>query len=112
KSVWGTRIPHTEKESDGPELWTVDGKILPLPGVALSGALLADPCGEPTRWVDVPRLAYIPEERLQAMDASGVDYAVLYPTVAGVAGETFARLDDPELELACIQAYNDWLIEE
>jgi uncharacterized protein len=36
----------------------------------------------------------------------------LYPTVAGVAGETFARLDDPELELACIQAYNDWLIEE
>src|SRR5207253_9348199 len=24
----------------------------------------------------------------------------------------FARIADPELELACVQAYNDWLIEE
>jgi predicted TIM-barrel fold metal-dependent hydrolase len=46
------------------------------------------------------------------MDVDGVDYSVLYPTVAGVAGETFGRLSDPALELACVQAYNDWLIEE
>ena len=46
------------------------------------------------------------------MDADGVDYSVLYPTVAGLAGETFGKLDDPDLELACVQAYNDWLIEE
>jgi predicted TIM-barrel fold metal-dependent hydrolase len=46
------------------------------------------------------------------MDAAGVDYSVLYPTVAGRAGETFGRLTDPELELACVQAYNDWLIDE
>jgi predicted TIM-barrel fold metal-dependent hydrolase len=112
KNRWGTRIPHTERKSDGTEHWTVDGEILPLPGVALSGALLSDPCREVRRWVDVPNLAYVPDERLKAMDASGVNFAILYPTVAGVAGETFARLDDPELELACVQAYNDWLIEE
>ena len=46
------------------------------------------------------------------MDAAGIDYSVLYPTVAGLAGETFGRLEDPELELACVQAYNDWLIDE
>ena len=46
------------------------------------------------------------------MDAAGVDYSVLYPTVAGLAGEAFGRLRDPDLELACVQAYNDWLIEE
>jgi predicted TIM-barrel fold metal-dependent hydrolase len=46
------------------------------------------------------------------MDADGVDYSVLYPTVAGVGGETFGRITDPELELACVRAYNDWLIEE
>ena len=112
KSRWGNRIPHTEQESDGTEHWTVDGEILPLPGVALSGALLPDPSREPQRWVDVPKLSYVPDERLKAMDAGGVNFAVLYPTVAGLAGETFARLDDPELELACVQAYNDWLIEE
>jgi predicted TIM-barrel fold metal-dependent hydrolase len=46
------------------------------------------------------------------MDVDGVDYAVLYPIVAGVAGEAFARLTEAELELACVQAYNDWLIDE
>ena len=112
KSRWGNRMPHTEENSDGTEHWTVDGKILPLPGVALAGALSSDPCGEAERWTEVPKESYEPTERLKAMDASGVSFAVLYPSVAGVAGETFARLDDPELELACVQAYNDWLIEE
>jgi len=46
------------------------------------------------------------------MDADGVDYSVLYPTIAGLAGETFGKLKDEEFELACVQAYNDWLIEE
>jgi predicted TIM-barrel fold metal-dependent hydrolase len=46
------------------------------------------------------------------MDADRIDYSVLYPTVAGLAGEAFARLKDGELELACLQAYNDWLVEE
>jgi predicted TIM-barrel fold metal-dependent hydrolase len=54
----------------------------------------------------------MPGERLTAMDVDGVDYSILYPTVAGRAGETFGRLADAELELACVQAYNDWLIEE
>jgi predicted TIM-barrel fold metal-dependent hydrolase len=36
----------------------------------------------------------------------------LYPTVAGLAGEVFGKLDDPDLELACVRAYNDWLVEE
>jgi uncharacterized protein len=46
------------------------------------------------------------------MDQAGIEYAVLYPTVAGVGGQSFGRIDDPELELACVQAYNDWLLEE
>jgi hypothetical protein len=29
-----------------------------------------------------------------------------------LAGETFGRLQDSELEIACVQAYNDWLIDE
>ena len=55
---------------------------------------------------------YVPGERLTALNVDGVDYSVFYPIVAGRAGETFGRLSDPEHELACVQAYNDWLIEE
>jgi predicted TIM-barrel fold metal-dependent hydrolase len=112
KAPWGDRIPHIERQADGSEHWVVDGQKLPLPGVALAGAAMADRAREPQRWEEVPKVAYVPAERLTAMDVDGVDYSVLYPTVAGLAGETFGRLTDPELELACVQAYNDWLIEE
>lgn len=73
---------------------------------------MPDRATEPQRWEDVPSMAYEPAQRLKAMDTDGVDYSVLYPTVAGIAGETFGRLKDAELELACVRAYNDWLIEE
>lgn len=111
RSRWGDRIPHVERQPDGTEYWVVDGQKLPLAGVASVGAAMPDRVNDPQRWEEVPTPTYVPAERLQAMDADGVDYAVLYPTVAGLAGETFGRLTDPELELACVQVYNDWLIE-
>ena len=112
KARWGNRIPHLEQKADGTERWVVDEQRLPLRGVAPVGAAMADRVQEPQRWEEVPKMAYVSSERLQAMDTDGVDYSVLYPTVAGLAGETFGRITDPELELACVQAYNDWLVEE
>ena len=112
KAKWGDRIPHVEREADGTERWIVDGKPVDLPGVALAGAAMSDRARDPQRWDDVPGIAFNPNERLTAMDVDGVDYSVLYPSVAGRAGETFGRLPDADLELACVQAYNDWLIEE
>jgi predicted TIM-barrel fold metal-dependent hydrolase len=112
KKAWGDRIPHIERAQDGAERWVVDGHILLNGGVAQSGALMADRTQEPKQWDAVPPAAYAPAARLKAMDAAGIDYSVLYPTVAGLAGEAFGPLQDPGLELACVQAYNDWLIDE
>ena len=112
KVRWGNRIPHLEPKLDGTERWLVDGRELPMQGIGPVGATMADRTQEPQRWEDVPKVTYIATERLKAMNADGVDCSVLYPTVAGHSGETFGRLTDAELELACVQAYNDWLIEE
>src|SRR5262249_6492933 len=112
RTQWGDRMPHIAAQPDGTECWMVDGVKLPMSGVASAGAAMSDRTREPQRWSEVPNVAYDPTARLQAMDVDGVDASVLYPTVAGRAGETFGRLADPELELACVQAYNDWLIEE
>jgi predicted TIM-barrel fold metal-dependent hydrolase len=111
-SQFGDRVPHLERDADGTERWVVDGQVLLDGQVARAGALMADCNQEPRCWDEVPPAAYSPAERLRAMDAIGVRYSVLYPTVAGRAGETFGRMTDPELELACVRAYNDWLVEE
>ena len=112
KTKWGERIPQLRDESDGAQYWSVDGRRVDLPGVALAGAAMQDRTRTPRCWDEVPAAAYDPNERLKAMDRDGVDYSVLYPVVAGLAGETFARIDDPGLELDCVRAYNDWLVEE
>jgi uncharacterized protein len=112
KSKWGARIPHIERLPDGMDHWVVDGRKIALEDIAQVGALMADRVDVPKRWEEMPRAAYVPVERLKAMDQDGVDYAVLYPSVAGFSGETFGALGDTGLELACVQAYNDWLIEE
>ena len=67
---------------------------------------------EPSVWGEVPEGAYVPSQRLKALDADGVDYSVLYPGIAGIGGEGFGGIKDSELELACSRAYNDWLIDE
>jgi uncharacterized protein len=109
---WGDRIPHLKKNSDGTERWLVDGREISLNGVADCGAAMTDRATNPQRWSEVPPSVYDPRERLKVMDAGGIDYAVLYPTVAGSGGQNFGRIEDSELELACVQAYNDWLLEE
>jgi predicted TIM-barrel fold metal-dependent hydrolase len=112
KTKWGDRIPHIVSNGNGTQHWVVDGKPVDLGGVANAGAVMPDRAREAQRWEEVPAVAFDARERLTAMDSDGVDYSVLYPSVAGRAGETFGRLNDPELELACVQAYNDFLIEE
>jgi predicted TIM-barrel fold metal-dependent hydrolase len=105
-------VPHIEKNSTGGDCWVVDGHDLGFDGVADCGAIMRDRTKNPQRWSEVPPSVYDPKERLEVMDAAGVAYSVLYPTVAGSGGQNFGRIEDPELELACVQAYNDWLLEE
>lgn len=112
KTRFGDRIPHLERNSDGTEQWVVDGKSLLGGHTSAAAALMPDRNQEPRRWEEVPAAAHVPSERLKAMNAAGIDCSVLYPTVAGLAGEAFGRVRDPELEVACVRAYNDWLLDE
>jgi uncharacterized protein len=109
---WGERIPHVAKFSTGIERWVIDGREINLGGVADCGAAMPDRTINPQSWSEVPASVFDPRERLKVMDAAGIDYAVLYPTVGGAGNQNFGRIEDSELELACVQAYNDWLLEE
>lgn len=106
------RAPRLATLKDGSEQWLLDGKVLLDGRSARAGALMADRNEDPKRWADVPPAAFTPAERLKAMDGASIDYSVLYPTVSGLAGEAFGGLQDSNLEIACVRAYNDWLIDE
>jgi uncharacterized protein len=49
--------------------------------------------------------------RLKYMDGLGIWAQVLYPNVGGFGNQAFLKMPDPELKLACVRAYNDFLAE-
>jgi len=112
KTEFAGRIPHIERRHDGADFWIVDGRQTALAEAASAGALMVDRAIGPAQWEEIPKAAYDPAARLKTMDEDGIECGVLYPTVAGFSGERFGAISDPDLQLACVQAYNDWLIEE
>jgi len=53
-----------------------------------------------------------PRARLADMDLNRTERSLCFPTFPRFAGQTFAEAKDKALALACVQAYNDWMIEE
>jgi predicted TIM-barrel fold metal-dependent hydrolase len=50
--------------------------------------------------------------RLADMDINHVEAALCFPTFARFCGQTFAERKDKDLSLLCVQAYNDWMIDD
>jgi len=55
---------------------------------------------------------YEPKARLEDMDVNWVEGSLAFPTFPRFCGQTFLEAKDRELALACVIAYNDWMVEE
>ena len=61
---------------------------------------------------DIAEGCYSPKARLTDMDLNHVEASLYFPNYPRFCGQLFSEADDLELGLLCIQAYNDWMIEE
>ncbi len=113
KAKWGDGIPQIVDNGDDTESWMVYGEPKTVFGVALVHGVLPDRASIPTRWEQVPEIAYVPSERIKAMDQDGVDVHTFFGNIAGVAGHTFQDPKYPrDYALEAIRAFNDYQIEE
>ena len=55
---------------------------------------------------------YDPKARLDDMDINHVEASLCFPTFPRFCGQTFPEAKDQDLALACVRAYNDWMVEE
>jgi len=53
-----------------------------------------------------------PDARLEDMTLNGVEAQLSYPNYPRFCGQLFMRGQDRDLALLCVQAYNDWMVEE
>ncbi|MCH8141978.1 MAG: amidohydrolase [Proteobacteria bacterium] len=109
------RALRIEKDDNGLERLSIGGKpsvmsangfpsTLGLMGKTAKADFRPDP--ERTYLSNMPFGAMDADERVQMLDAEGLDAAVLYPTI-GILWE--AELEDIELSQAYCRAYNRWI---
>ena len=52
------------------------------------------------------------KSRLEDMDVNHIEASLCFPTFPRFCGQTFTEAKDKELALLCVQAYNDWMVDE
>ncbi|MEO8695292.1 MAG: amidohydrolase family protein, partial [Acidimicrobiales bacterium] len=106
---WRDRVPRVESFADG-DAWVIEGMPGPMP-IGLNACAGQDPRLR-QNWVRFDEIrsgGWDPAVRIKEIVVAGVDAEVLYPTPR--VSQTTAANTDPEMHLALVQAYNDWLHE-
>jgi predicted TIM-barrel fold metal-dependent hydrolase len=121
-NTWTDRLPAKFRE-EGPrwladehgESWLFEGKRFPIGGGVTAGAFPPDKRPQPfqpLRWSEIPASCYDPKARIAAMNTDRVAAALMFPNLPEFSGNLFQRCKNRELALLCIQAYNDWVLDE
>jgi predicted TIM-barrel fold metal-dependent hydrolase len=107
----GTDVVEAEDGRWG-DVWYYDDLVSPL--LMLSAAVGFDHLSFGfTTFDEVRPGAWKQVERLEDMDADHIDVSICFPnTLPRFCGQTFLEREDKQLALLCVEAYNDWMIDE
>ena len=111
-SKWGDKVPHVRWDPLAEEeaWYTADVRLGAVGGPAMAG-WHEHPPYHPRRFSETDPRSWDAIERLKVMDEYGVQAQVLYPNVAVFDAKNILSMGDTELQLRCIQAYNDFQTE-
>ena len=106
-------------DRDGVEGWVWEDRFYPLSfqGNAQTRRFREGEAGRgddlfARRYEDMIPAVYDVHERIRAMDDDGVTAELLFPTFPRFGGTQFLDAHEPELALAMVRAWNDWMIDE
>ena len=109
------RAPKVVTRADGTEAWVFEGEEMPNVGFnAVVGRPVSEYSFEPTRFDEMRPGAWDIASRIADMDINGIYASLCFPSfLPGFAGQRLQRLArDPQMALACVRAWNDWMIED
>jgi len=119
-SVWQERVPAKFREAaprvieeEGREFWLYEdtrGETMGLNAVVGRPRDQLNP--DPIRFSEMRAGCYDPVERAKDMLADGILASVIFPTLPRFAGTLFLTFKDKDLAHVCVEAYNDFVIEE
>ena len=111
----GPAIYEYEFDDDAPpcDIWFYEDLIVPHKRhVAAVGFDRDDMTMSPITYDEMRPGCYEPKARVDDMLMNHVDASLCFPTFPRFCGQTFLEAKDMELAMACVLAYNDWMVEE
>jgi predicted TIM-barrel fold metal-dependent hydrolase len=107
------RAPRVIRTTDGSDVWEFEGARIPNIGLnAVAGRPKEEYGIEPTAFDEIRPGCWDIHERIKDMNAGGVLGSMNFPSFPGFSGRLFANIDDKDLALAVVRAYNDWHVDE
>jgi predicted TIM-barrel fold metal-dependent hydrolase len=108
--------PHTfHQTEDGQwgDVWLYDSLIWPLtPTWAAAGFEKDELVHRPATYDEIRPGCYDRIARIEDMDVNHLEASFCFPTFPRFCGQTFLNYGDRETSLACVKAYNDFMIDE
>jgi predicted TIM-barrel fold metal-dependent hydrolase len=104
-----------EFSDDAPkaDMWVYEDLIVPLrKNIASAGFPREEMSLTALTYDEIRPGCFDPVERLKDMDINWVEASLCFPTFPRFCGQTFNEAKDKEVALACVRAYNDWMVEE
>jgi predicted TIM-barrel fold metal-dependent hydrolase len=105
----------TEFTDDGipGDVWLYEDLVVPIRrNIAAAGYPREEMNLQPITYEEMRPGCFEPSARLADMDANWVEASLCFPTFPRFCGQTFAEARDKDVALACVRAYNDWMVDE
>ena len=114
--VGGSKMYEYELDTpDAPwcDIWFYEDLVYPNKRhVAAVGFAREEMTMSPITYDEMRPGCYEPKARVEDMISNHVEASLSFPTMPRFCGQTFAEAEDRELALACVKAYNDFMVEE
>ena len=95
------------------DFWVFEDLHVPVGKVEVAAGLPPDEVThDPIAFSEIPSACLNVKDRLQAMDVAKIERSLCFPNTMRFAGQLFLWMHDKELALACVRAYNDFMVEE
>jgi Amidohydrolase len=121
----GAKYTNTEDpDGDWGDAWIYEDRLIYVHKKFVAIPLEATPGGDVSAFdrttmtmtavtYDAMRPGYYERDaRVKDFELNWVDGSLPFPTFPRFCGQTFYEAEDKELALACVRAYNDWMVEE
>jgi predicted TIM-barrel fold metal-dependent hydrolase len=110
---WSDSMPRVVEQEDGTEQWVFEDRVAFQIGLnAVAGKPYEERMSDPNRFDEMRPGFYDSQARLADMDIDGVEAQLCFPSFPGFAGRRFIDANDKDLALACVRAYNDFVLGE